>query len=420
MEFTDNAMATILLCSHLGLRDQELTPYTLKEWNILVDKLLYTEYKDPSALLGQDVDQIINTLHYTKDQEVRLKKLLSRGGSVALTLDELSRKGIYVVTRGDKSYPLLLRKRLMKKTPPILFYVGDLSLINKVGIAIVGSRNIDNECEEYTKKLVKKAVSEKLIIFSGGARGIDNISETTALESGSAVVSFVADALTTKIKKIELIPYIQRGKMLLISDVNPDVGFTAARAMNRNKYIYTSSCGAFVIASDYNKGGTWTGATENLTNNWVKTLVWDQKRFRGNVELIYRGAKPIDNLDNESILELIAKKETFYQEDLFSYQNKQSLISEGNDYDTPQTDNEKNEINNQNTQQIKDIYPYVIQHIMDVFKEPITIDNAAEILNINKSQLQVWIKRGIDTGIIEKSDKPVRYKAIQLPINSVI
>ena len=415
MEFTDNAMATILIYSHLGLGDQELQPYTLREWNILVDELLNTEYKDPSVLLGQNVDQVIKTLNYTELQKIRLKLLLSRGGSVALSLDELSRKGIYVVVRSDKNYPTLMRKRLLKKTPRILFYAGDLSLANKIGIAVVGSRNIDKECEEFTRILVEKATSEKLIVFSGGARGIDSISESTALSCGGAVVSFVADSLTTKIKKREVISYIQKNQMLLISEVNPDVGFNVARAMNRNKYIYTSACGAFVIASDYNKGGTWTGATENIKNNWVKTLVWDQNRFKGNVELINQGATAIGDLENETILELMKKKNEYYQENIFSMQANQSLISEESNYNKESAESKKevleNKKENENIILTKDLFEVVLPTILNVLSEPLTIENACGILNIGKNQLHIWIKRGIDMGVIEKLNQPIRYIA---------
>jgi len=329
MEITDNAMATILICSHLGLSNNDLKPYSLGEWNMLVDTLLTTEYKDPSVLLGNDAASVINELKYSEAQELRLNGLLSRGGSIAISLDTLSRKGIYVVTRGDKQYPILLRKRLVKKTPPILFYAGNLELANKMGIAVVGSRDIDAEGKEYTKELVKKAVSERLIIFSGGARGIDSVSEATAIACGGAVVSFVVDALTDKIKKREVIASIQNKQMLLITDVNPDVGFTVAGAMNRNKYIYASSCGAFVIASDYNKGGTWSGAAENIRYGWVKMFVWEHSGYVGNEELIGRGGIGIKDLSGVNLLEMMKKKvEHIHQEDVFSTQVSEAVVSE--------------------------------------------------------------------------------------------
>ena len=63
-------------------------------------------------------------------------------------------------------------------------------------------------------------------------------------------------------------------------------------AMMRNRYIYAQSSGTVVVRSDLNKGGTWTGASENLKNNWCTTLCWDHP-YPGNQALIEKGAVPV-------------------------------------------------------------------------------------------------------------------------------
>jgi len=243
----------------------------------------------------------------------RIQKLVSRGGAVALELYDLSQKGIEVITLFDADYPILLKRKLKRKTPPILYYAGDINLAGKIGIAIVGSRDVDQEGIEFTKKLVKKASLEKLIIYSGGAKGVDTISEKNAIECGGAVVSFIADSLLSKIKKNDILQNIMQGKLLQLSDVKPDAGFSAARAMNRNKLIYASAYGAFVISSDYNKGGTWSGAIENIKNDWTKQFVWNHKEYQGNLKLIEKGAIPYD-LSEEKIYDLITKKDNEYSQ----------------------------------------------------------------------------------------------------------
>jgi predicted Rossmann fold nucleotide-binding protein DprA/Smf involved in DNA uptake len=50
-----------------------------------------------------------------------------------------------------------------------------------------------------------------------------------------------------------------------------------------------------VVSSDYNKGGTWNGATENLKNGWVPLYVRNGSNVpQGNRELIKKGAIPLD------------------------------------------------------------------------------------------------------------------------------
>ena len=96
-----------------------------------------------------------------------------------------------------------------------------------------------------------------------------------------------------KIKNSRTVYAIQQGKLLLLSVVNPDAGFNAGIAMMRNKYIYAQSSGTVVIKSDLNKGGTWTGAMENLKNKWCPTFCWNHASYKGNQALIEAGAIPI-------------------------------------------------------------------------------------------------------------------------------
>ncbi len=230
---------------------------------------------------------------------------------------------------------------------------------------------MDEEGIRFTQKLVEKAAREHLIIYSGGAKGIDTVSEKAALEYGSAAVSFVADSLLSKIRKKDILDAVINKKHLLLSDVKPDAGFSAARAMNRNKYIYASSYGTFVAASDYNTGGTWAGATEALKNRWTKVFVWQNERYEGNRKLIEKGAVPYCFSD-ESLLELITKKETFQQVDLTSVP---SIM--------PKNKTEGN----------LDLYHVIAPYVMEHIGEGMTKEEAAEVFQVAKGQMHIWLNQ---------------------------
>lgn len=318
MNFSDNAMSAILLCSHIGLKDDSgVKPLTLKEWGELLDRV--QRYGQQPSVVMEEGQHFLKEAGCGQEYVERIKQLVFRGGAVAFELDELEGKGIDVITLFDPDYPVLMRNKLKWKTPPVLFYSGDIGLAKKIGIGVAGSRGVDEEGIRFTQKLVQKAASEKLILYSGGAKGVDTAAEGSALESGSAVVSFVADSLISRIRKKDMLDAIVGKRQLLISDVKPDAGFSVARAMNRNKYIYTSSYGTFIVASDYMKGGTWNGAVEALKNEWAKVLVWEHGEYEGNRRLIEKGAIPYE-LSEESIYATLTKKEEkFEQMDLFSY-----------------------------------------------------------------------------------------------------
>ena len=368
MKISDNAMTAILLCSFIGMNhDGDAKPLTLKEWNELLDRVVQNK-QQPSTIMDQN---FLKDIGYSPEYIERIKRLIYRGGTVAFALEELEKKGIGIVTQFDTDYPILIKRKLKRKAPPILFYSGDIGLAKKIGIGVVGSRNVDEEGIRFTQKLVEKAAREHLIIYSGGAKGIDTVSEKAALEYGSAAVSFVADSLLSKIRKKDILDAVINKKHLLLSDVKPDAGFSAARAMNRNKYIYASSYGTFVAASDYNTGGTWAGATEALKNRWTKVFVWQNERYEGNRKLIEKGAVPYCFSD-ESLLELITKKETFQQVDLTSVP---SIM--------PKNKTEGN----------LDLYHVIAHYVMEHIGEGMTKEEAAEVFQVAKGQMHIWLNQ---------------------------
>jgi predicted Rossmann fold nucleotide-binding protein DprA/Smf involved in DNA uptake len=59
--------------------------------------------------------------------------------------------------------------------------------------------------------------------------------------------------------------------------------------MARNRYIYALADYALVVQSDLNKGGTWTGAAENLRAGWIPLFVRNDTEAPGNQALIRQG-----------------------------------------------------------------------------------------------------------------------------------
>lgn len=396
MVYSENAMCAILLCSYLGIKsDDSGKPLSLGEWNSLLEKL--AEVKEEPGVVLQNDTSWAEKINCPKELIERIRGLILRGGNVALELDDLGRKGIFVVTQFDEDYPILLKRKLKKKMPPILYYAGNISLAKKIGIAVAGSRNVDEDGMEFTRRLVEKASKEKLVIYSGGAKGVDTVAEETAIRSGSAVISFIADSLLSRIKKKQVTADIISGNLLLLSDVKPDAGFSAARAMNRNKYIYASSYGAFVVSSDYNKGGTWNGAVESLHNGYAKTLVWNNQSYVGNQKLIEKGCVPFD-ITEESIYSVVTKKEETYEQlDLFHA----DTVGEGTEENQKIAENGAGE---------NDIYDVIKEFIATHLENGMRVEDASKNLNVVERQMEIWLKRlcedkliRLDKGVYRKS-----------------
>jgi len=91
-----------------------------------------------------------------------------------------------LIAHADPTYPEALRH--IPDPPPLLWTMGDLSLLNRPAIAIVGARNASSLGVRMTRKLVTDLGAEGITVVSGLARGIDAAAHTAALTTGTIAV----------------------------------------------------------------------------------------------------------------------------------------------------------------------------------------------------------------------------------------
>ena len=155
---------------------------------------------------------------------------------------------------------------------------------------MIGSRNIGQADEDFTSRIAKQAAFEGLNIVSGGARGVDETAMLASLNSEGTALGVLASDLLKAALSAKWRKYIKAGELTLVSNCYPEAPFHAGNAMGRNKYIYCLSDYALVVRADEGKGGTWSGAKEDLKNQWVPLFVQDAPGLDGNRALIRFGA----------------------------------------------------------------------------------------------------------------------------------
>ena len=288
---SDDSQVLLLLCSHLGLsKDDDLTPLTLREWNALARKIQLSALNRPEGLLGQPVTDIKKQLELPEVEAERLVRLLSRDASLHNELERLASRGIRVMTRADTDYPQRYRIRLKDSAPVVLFYAGEPALLGQPGIAVVGSRHLDQIGQECATFVGNACGLSGLVLYSGGAKGVDTISMNAALEARGSAVGILADSLERSIRNTEVRSAVNRGDLCLATPYTPNAGFSVGAAMGRNRLIYCLADYAIVVASDFEKGGTWAGAVETLKAGWIPVFVLIHPLVpEGNRPLIQRG-----------------------------------------------------------------------------------------------------------------------------------
>lgn len=99
---------------------------------------------------------------------------------------EHERQGFQVVLGKDSIYPRSLRQ--LRDAPPFLSVAGDLTLLQRHCIAIVGARNASLQGKAFAAKLAHDLGRHGIVIVSGMARGIDAAAHEGSLETGSVAV----------------------------------------------------------------------------------------------------------------------------------------------------------------------------------------------------------------------------------------
>lgn len=418
---TEDTQAIILLCGFFG-KDRSCKPLALKEYSSLVRWLVKEELRPGDLLRKERLDEA--ALASGIDRQ-RLEYLLGRGVQLGFAVEEWQRNGIWIISRSDTDYPERYKKHLKDKAPPLLFGVGDRSLLQGGGLGIVGSRNVDEEGEGFCRQAAELCANNQMPVVSGGARGVDQTSMNAALEAGGVTIGIVADNLLRKSVERGNRHAIAQGRLLLLSPCHPNARFTVGTAMGRNKLIYAMADYALVVSADYRKGGTWAGATEELKRDnrrpvFVRT---GSNVPQGNIKLLELGAVSWpEGITKENLKERLA--ETAARNPPPKKIKQRSLFDAVQETEKPvekiQPDNgtEADKHNLPTVERFSDkipetAYDAVLPVILKKLDVPLSSDELAGILDVKKTQLNVWLKKATTEGYVIKRTRPVRYEALR-------
>jgi DNA processing protein len=290
MILSADSQVMLLLCSHLGLPSKpDPAPLTLRDWNPLARKLQATSMV-PGMLFDLTEHDLNDKLNLSMEEGERIIELLGRRGSLSIELERLESLGIRPLTRADSDYPQRYRQRLRESAPAVLFYAGNKDLLGQPGIAVVGSRNLDQVGEECAEFIGNTCAWSGMVLYSGGAKGVDTIAMNAALDGRGTASGILADSLEKAIRSPKARTALIHGNLCLASPYAPNAGFSVGSAMGRNKLIYTLADYAIVVASEVGKGGTWAGASEAINAGWTPVFILDYPGMpEGNHGLIQKG-----------------------------------------------------------------------------------------------------------------------------------
>lgn len=223
--------------------------------------------------------------YFTEDQINNAKS------STKDLINQLESLDIKAITIFDNKYPKQLNK--MEKDKPLILYVlGNVDLLNRKSIAVVGTRKPSKTSKFFESKLVKSILkTSNRVIVSGLALGCDKIAHKTTVNEKKETIAILPSGFNNIVPASNkgLAKEILENNGCLISEYEPDVKVFKSKYIERDK-IVAAFCDITIVIESAINGGTMHTAKAAL--KYKKDLYaylpdkTKENEFEGNKSLI--------------------------------------------------------------------------------------------------------------------------------------
>lgn len=364
--------------------------------------------REPSDLLDPAAVNWLRECGLTIAED-RLLRLLGRGFLLSQVVERWQARAIWVVSRADAGYPRRLKTRLREDAPALIYGCGDRSVCGNGGLAIVGSRHADEALLAYASAAGRLAAEAGRAVVSGGAAGIDRAAMRGALEAGGQACGVLADGLEKVAMHRENRNFLLEGKLLLISPYDPSAGFHVGNAMQRNKLVYALADASLVVSSDRNRGGTWTGASEQLDKlGFVPVFVRSAGEPSEGLEaLLQKGALPWPEPRNAEAMAAVLGEQTAAMS--ASAQAGLPLAKGGEPHTAVPHIAQPSPLARMDEGPAEALFGSVRAAVRQLLRRPMKDSEVARGLDVSKAQAKAWLDRLVAEGVVEKRTKPSEY-----------
>jgi DNA processing protein len=210
------------------------------------------------------------------------------------------RSSIRVVSARDQSYPAVLVND--PEPPAVLFVRGDLSVLERRRVGVVGTRNATRAGRETAFELGRELATAGVVVVSGLAKGVDGAAHSGALRADgappAAVVGNGPDQPYPRVHAQLWEEVCRRG--VLLSEWPPGTVPEPFRFPLRNR-ILAALCEVLVVVESRERGGSLITAQAAIERSVDVMAVPGSVRNRaavGTNQLLRDGAAPVTSVDD--------------------------------------------------------------------------------------------------------------------------
>lgn len=233
-----------------------------KKYWIWLSKIDISPEKIKNILVKNTIEDIWNLKpeikqNFTKEETEKIQSQKYRQ-NLEYYENYMKKHKIELISIKDKEYPEKLKN--IYNAPICLYILGNKELLNKKGIAIVGSR----ECSEYGKTMSLGfsylLAKNKVIVISGLAKGIDTAAHIGALQAKGKTIAIIGTGMDLVYPKENknLMNSILKSDGLIVSEYPLETGPNKENFPRRNRIISGLSDGILVIEAREKSGALIT------------------------------------------------------------------------------------------------------------------------------------------------------------------
>ncbi|MDD2636075.1 MAG: DNA-processing protein DprA [Bacteroidales bacterium] len=271
----------------------------------------YSVWEDKYQLNKSEVELLLDA-----------KKDLS---NYAFMVEDLLEQGYNILPITSQDYSPTLKKNLGRThAPPVIYTKGNLQIMKEKSVAIVGSRNANDNSLKFTDNIAKKASKDYKVVVSGFAKGVDKQALDSALKyKGQSIIVLPQGIATFQSGFKKYYKQIINGDVLVLSTFYPKAPWSVQLAMARNPIIYGLASEIYVAESS-EKGGTWSGVMDGLRKSrMIYVRKPNPQEKNANNILISKGGKAVDIAGNQISYEIQDKSKSIVSEpDLINTEEK--------------------------------------------------------------------------------------------------
>ena len=238
---------------------------------------------------------------FFKDNNINESEILNYLKESINVMSDCKEISASYITYLDFNYPFKLRK--IYNPPYILYTIGNIELLNKKIVAVIGSREPTNYSSSITKKIVNKLLKKGYVVVSGLAVGIDSVSHVECTKKGMEnTIGVLGTGLHKEVFYPRLNYYLYTDMLeknnLVISELSPKMKGNRYTFPLRNRIIAGLSESIIAIQAKLNSGSiiTCNEALNQGKDVYIPLGPIDEPMHKGTNLLIKDGAIPITDL----------------------------------------------------------------------------------------------------------------------------